>query len=305
MRNPINFFRSRPYIFLILPAFILYTLFFIYPVLSAIPYSLLKWNGIAPPQFAGLDNYKTVFTHPAIWLDFRRAVLRNLYLLVIAIIIMVPLITFLAYILYRRILGHQFFRVVLLCPYFINSVTISFIATLVFNPSMGLIQFIAGFLGKKVDISPFFSETLYSVPMIASASFWNSMGYSMLILLAAMVMTPRDTLEQAQIDGASEWQCFVHVFMPQIRPTLVNVIIIHYIWAISIFDMPYLLGGIHGGVNKSMDFVNSNYYRVAFGGAYMNNSVGLGTTLAVIISSIVLVGTVIQLGFFNRKGETA
>jgi ABC-type sugar transport system permease subunit len=129
------------------------------------------------------------------------------------------------------------------------------------------------------------------------------MGYSMLIILAAMVMTPRDILEQAQIDGAGEWKCFVHVFLPYIRPTMINVIIIHYIWAVSIFDMPYLLGGIEGGVNKSMDVVNLNYYRVAFGGAYMSNSVGLGTTLAVIISSIVVVGTIIQLKIMGRNRE--
>jgi ABC-type sugar transport system permease subunit len=299
-----DYFRKRPYLFLIVPAFVLYTVFFIYPIFSAIPYSLLKWNGIAPPQFVLFDNYKTVFTHPAIWIQFRSAMLRNLYLLVIAITIMVPLIIFLAYVLYRRIPGHRFFRVALLCPYFINSVTISFIATMVFNPRIGLIPFTAKIFGQTIDISSWFSLTQYSVPMVASASFWNSMGYSMLIILAAMVMTPRDILEQAQIDGAGEWKCFVHVFLPQIQPTMINVIIIHYVWAVSIFDMPFLLGGVEGGVNKSMDFVNLNYYRVAFGGSYMSNSVGLGTTLAVIISSIVLVGTIIQLKIMGRNTES-
>jgi ABC-type sugar transport system permease subunit len=298
-----KYFRSRPYIFLIAPAFILYTVFFIYPVFSAIPYSLLKWNGIAPPEFVFFDNYQTVFTHPAIWPDFSNAMRHNLYLLGIAILIMVPLITFLAYVLYRRIPGHHFFRVVLLCPYFINSVTIVFIATLVFNPRIGVIPFIAGFFNQKLDISRWFSETFYSVPMIASASFWHSMGYSMLILLAAMVMTPRDILEQARIDGAGEWKCFVHVFLPQMRPTILNVIIIHYIWAVSIFDIPYLLGGIEGGVNKSMDFVLLNYYRIGFRGTYMTNSVGLSTTLAVLISSILLIGTVIQITVFGKDHE--
>jgi ABC-type sugar transport system permease subunit len=130
------------------------------------------------------------------------------------------------------------------------------------------------------------------------------MGYSMLIILAAMVMTPRDILEQAQIDGAGEWKCFIPVFLPYIRPTMINVIIIHYIWAVSIFDMPYLPGGIEGGVSKSMDVVNLNYYRAAFGGSYMGNSAGLGTTLAVIISSTVLAGTVIQLKIMGRDTES-
>jgi ABC-type sugar transport system permease subunit len=147
-----------------------------------------------------------------------------------------------------------------------------------------------------------FSQTHYSVILIAVASFWNSMGYSMLLLMAAMVMVPRDILESAQIDGAGEWKCFFYMFLPQIRPTFLNIVLIHYIWAVSIFEIPFMLGGINGGVNKSMDFISINYYRVAFGVSYTANRVGFGTTIAMVVSSIVLIGTIVQMNLFNKNG---
>lgn len=287
---------------MILPAFVLYTFFVVYPIFSAIPYSFFKWSGLGKPEFVGLGNYSTLFTHPMISPDFVKAVQHNVYLLAIAIVILVPLTTLVTYFIYRKIFGNRIIQIILFLPYFINFVVIAFMATLVLDPNFGLASVIMRLLGLWADMSPLLSDWKYSVPFVALVSFWHSMGYSLLLLLAAMVMVPSEMLEAAQIDGSGEWSTFFRVFIPTIRPTLINIVIIHYIWAISLFEIPYLLaGGVTGGVNKSLDFVSTNYYRVAFGGAYISNSVGFGTTMAVVISTVIFFGTMLQVFMLNKN----
>ena len=144
---------------------------------------------------------------------------------------------------------------------------------------------------------------MYAVPMIAAVSFWNSMGYSMLILLASMVMVPQEMLEAARVDGAGEFKCFFLIFIPQIKQALVNTLIFHYIWAFAVFEIPFVLGGIQGGVNYSMDYLSTLYYRTAFGGTNMVNNVGLGNTVAVLISVIILVGAALQMLLLSKSNE--
>jgi raffinose/stachyose/melibiose transport system permease protein len=298
----VTFFRKRPYLLLILPAFILYTIFIIYPVISAIPYSFTKWSGLGPKTYVGLQNYKMLFEHPVLSQQALNAVHHHIYLIILAMIFLVPFVVFLAYVIYKEIPLYKYFKIVILLPYFINPVALGFLATLFFNPNIGLLPNIGNIIGIKINTSTLFSNVNYVIPVVLVVSAWNSMGYSMLIALANFVMVPSALIEASIIDGAGEWKRFRYVYIPLIRPGLVNIIIIHYIWAMTIFEVPYVLaGGSSGGVGGAMDFLLLFYYRTTFGGYYINNSMGLGTAIAVSISLVVLVGSVIMIGFINRK----
>ena len=94
-----------------------------------------------------------------------------------------------------------------------------------------------------------------------------------------------------------------HIYLPLLKPSLINVFIMQYIWGISCFEVPYMLGGENGGMAGNMDVLGIFLYRMAFNVNNITNSMGMGTTVATIIFVFVLVGAVAQLKIM-KAGES-
>lgn len=299
----LRFIKKRPFIFFIMPGFILYTAICIYSIISALPYSLTKWSGITPPTFTGLQNYITVFTDPFISAQFYNALWNNVQLTFWGYVIMVPLSIFTAYLMFRKVPWHNAIKLVSFSPHFINFVATGFMVTLFFDPNMGLLSRFVQMLGFDWSTAAFFETPSYGIPYIMAVQIWKSLGYYMLILFANFNMIPSDYAEAATIDGANEWQIFRHVYLPLLKPSLINICILHYIWGVSAFELPYMLGGDTGGINGNMDVVAIFFYRMAFSVSNIENSMGMGTTIATIMFVFVLVGAVVQLKIM-KAGES-
>ena len=131
-------------------------------------------------------------------------------------------------------------------------------------------------------------------------TLWKGAGYSMMLFLASFQSIPEELEEAALIDGASERQSFFYILIPMLRPTITNILVLSYIWALTSFDLPYILGGSTGGVGGVIDFVAMVFYRTAFGTTGENN-IGMGTTIAVCMFFVVLAGSLMQMLIVNRK----
>jgi raffinose/stachyose/melibiose transport system permease protein len=129
----------------------------------------------------------------------------------------------------------------------------------------------------------------------------------MIYFVAAMKMLSDEVMEASYLDGAGYWRRFFSVIMPQIRSSIVNIAMISYIAAMTLFDFSYLLGGVSGGINNSMDVMTLFFYRITFGttgamgGTVSTNSVGMGTTIAVVMFAIIFVVALIQLRFTYKE----
>lgn len=295
--------KKRPFIFFILPGFVLYTLIIIYSIASALPYSLTKWSGITPPEFVGLENYITVFTNPRISSQFYNALSNNLQLTFWGFIVLVPLSVFMGYLVFRKVPLHNTFKLVSYSPYFVNFVTTGFMVTLFFDPHIGLLSRILSAVGIQWSTAEFFADTSYGIPYILIVHGWKTIGYFMLLIFANFKMIPKDYEEAASIDGANEWQLLRHIYIPLLKPALINVFILHYIWGISAFEVPYMLGGETGGMAGNMDVLGIFLYRMAFNVNNITNSMGMGTTVATIMFLLVLAGAAVQLRLM-RAGES-
>ena len=130
---------------------------------------------------------------------------------------------------------------------------------------------------------------------------WNGIGVGMVIILANMKNIPEDVVEASIIDGASTWQRFWRIELPFLQPSIVNVVVLSSIFALTQFDIPFIVGGLNGGINGKLDFLNLMFFRYTFGDAYFGETaLGFGAAISVVVFSIIFVIALLQKLVFNR-----
>ena len=285
--------KKKTCIWFILPGFIIYTLFSIYPILNAVPNSFVKWGGIGKKQWVGLGNYISLFTHPQLAPQFFNAAQNTLYYLVLNLVVVNTLSILLAYLLFKGIPGHKPYKVIIFSPHFLYPTAIGFLYTLFFDPTIGLYSRFMTLIGlESFRTFPWLSDPDMGIPLLLIVCTWKGIGYTMLLYLAGFTMVSKDYEDAARIDGANSLQLFFKIYLPMIRPTLSNVLVLTYIWCITLFDLPYVIAGREGGINRCMDVLETFFYRVTFSATsgFAGNYVGIGSAISVCVFFVVLIG---------------
>ncbi len=279
--------KERPYIGFIIPGFILYTLFMIVPIISAMYYSFFNWNGIGDMQFIGLENFKTLLFGQRMSKIFFNALGNNFKYLVCVMLIITPLQIFFAYVLNIKIRCYKYLQLMLFLPYVISTSIVGFFAILVFDPNIGILNTVFATLG--LDKSAWLGNPNLSFKIFVGVVIWQCIGSGMMIFYANMKEIPESLIEASVIDGAGEFRKFFSVVLPQLTSSLSTNITLSVIFALTMFDIPFMLGGPQGGVNNTIDFVNMVFYRYAFGGAYFGEtSLGFGSSISVTMFLIIM-----------------
>lgn len=303
----LQWFGKRPYMLFILPGFILYSIFVIYPIFSAAQLSLFHSNGFGAKEFVGFDNYIELFTNSELKRQFFNALKNNVILVVLNVGLLIPIQLYFSYVIYTRVKGYRFFQTMIFAPQFITTSVIVFLATLVFDQNIGIFNGILNLIGLGEYARNWLGIPGYEVITLFIINAWAGVGFSMIYFVAAMKMLSDEVMEASYLDGAGYWRRFFSVIIPQIRSSIVNIAMISYIAAMTLFDFSYLLGGVSGGINNSMDVMTLFFYRITFGtngamgGTVGTNSVGMGTTIAVVMFAIIFVVAVIQLRLTTKE----
>lgn len=302
----LTFIRRRPFIFFILPGFLVYTVFITAPILVSIPFSLTGLTQNGHRIFVGIENYVVVFTNKILFPQFLRALTNTFLGLTLNYVFIHPLIIFLAYQMYRKIWGHTVFQNILFIPQFVNAIALTFMVSIFFSPYIGLYYRVFQSLGlEQWGTAGVWTNEKLGVVLIVIVWTWAGLGYEMLLYIAGFKMIPNELVEAAIIDGAGEWKRFTHVYFPLLMPTFTNVMVLMFIWTITAFEVPYILGGISGGINGNMDFLTLFLYRTAFGsGAYSTNFVGMGSAISTVILAILAAGSGIILWVLRGRQVT-
>lgn len=135
-------------------------------------------------------------------------------------------------------------------------------------------------------------------PAVIGAYIWIWAGFAMVLVSAGLAALPREALEAARVDGASEWQTFRHVTVPLVRPVLVVVAVTLTINVLKIFDLVYVLAPESS--QGSATVVALEMYRVSFGGGLDH---GLGSALAVLLFALVLPAMLFNIRRLRRDGQ--
>ncbi|MEV1168308.1 ABC transporter permease subunit [Nonomuraea sp. NPDC049784] len=132
-------------------------------------------------------------------------------------------------------------------------------------------------------------------PAIIGAFVWVWAGFAMVLIAAGLAAIPRDALEAARIDGATEWQVFRKITVPLLSPVLLVVFVTMIINTLKVFDLVFIIAP--GSVQPQANVIALEMWRVSFGGG---NNQGLGSALAVFLLILVLPFMIMNIRRFRR-----
>jgi raffinose/stachyose/melibiose transport system permease protein len=300
MRIP-AFIRTRPFLLFILPGFLLYGAFVILPLINTVYYSFFDWNGIGAMEYEGLDNYARILFGDRMPGIVFNALWNNIKYVLCVLFIITPVQLFFAYMIYIRIPGHKAYQMLIFLPFVLSKAIVGFFSMIVFDPNIGILNSLFRDLGLEQLTSAWFGDPNKAFPLFVGTIMWQGLGVGMLIFLANLKGLPEDVLEQSVIDGTNGRQRFFRIVLPMIVPAITNVVVLSTIFALTIFELPYILGGPNGGVNNSLDFMNLVFYRYTFSGIHGGGTdVGLGASIISVLFVFVFVVAMLQLTVLNR-----
>lgn len=272
-----------PYYFLA-PVYILFFLFSVFPIGFSIYLSLTNWKGVTPGHLIGLGNYtKLLFRDASFWNAFRN----NVYLWIINVPLMTFLALFFAVLLNMKLKLRTFFRTSMFLPVVFSMMVAGLIFLFIFDPQYGLV----GLVLSKFGIQMFNIKTnpRLAIPLINLVVLWRWTGFNMVIQLAGLQMIPQEIIESSIVEGANFWQRFWRIVIPIMRPIIFFAITMSTIGTFNLFDEAFVLFGKEGGINESGLLLAPLLYRNAF----LYFRLGYASAIAVIITIIIFVGTLI------------
>jgi len=252
--------KVSPYLY-ISPFFLIFAITGLFPLVYTAVVSVYDWNLLGGQgDFVGLQNYADVLAQPTFWKSLRNTA--SIFLLssvpqVVAAIAIAALLD-------QNLRAATFWRMGVLLPYVVAPVAVSMIFGRLFADQYGLINELLGFVG--IDPIRWHADALASHVAIASMVNFRWTGYNALIFLAAMQAVPRELYEAAIIDGAGRVRQFFSVTVPQIRATIIFVVITSTIGGLQIFDEPRMFDaqGL-GGADRQWMTTVLYLYDVAWG----------------------------------------
>jgi cellobiose transport system permease protein len=202
-----------------------------------------------------------------------------------------------AHLLNYRLRGRTFFRVAILMPYATSLAAATVIFTELFDPKLGLVNWILGTLHlPTVDWQ---GSRWPSQIAVSSIVTWRWTGYNALIYLAGMQAINSDLYEAATMDGAGRWAQFRHVTVPGLRPTILFTIVVSTIGAAQLFGEPLLYhnGLPDGGTQNQYQTLGLLMYQQG----WTNDRLGLASATAWTMFLIIVVAVCANLWLARRR----
>ena len=238
--------RIAGYIFS-LPAVALLIAFLVVPIIYTVYYSVFQYQVMRPNDitFIGFENYHKLITDSDFWISLKN----TFYFTIVVVPVQCALALALAMLVSKKFKGVSVFRTMYFSPQLTSMVVIAVLWTVLYNsnPNTGLINALLVNLG--LEPINFLTNEKTAMNSIIFMSAWQGAGYQMMIFLAGLQGIPRDQYEAASVDGATPWQQFWFVTIPNLKGTIKYVIMITMIQAMKLFTQPYVM--TQGGPRNS------------------------------------------------------
>ena len=276
----------------LLPAFIVYSVIVMLPILVSIYYSCLDWNGIGKKSFVGFNNYIKLFGDSV----FRQAFGNNIIYIVIVMVLQLGFGFIIAVLLTYLKKGRGFIQTVYYIPSVITVIAISQLFTGFYSyEPLGLFNIFRKMLG--MEPIAFLSEYKTVLWAVASVEGWQYIGIYMIIFYSALVSVSPDILEAARIDGATELQILVKIRIPAIANVIMLSCILSLVGALRGFAAP--MNMTKGGPNHRSEILATYMYKKAF----TSRDYGYGSTIAVIIVVLSIIGVLLISKYMDGENE--
>lgn len=273
------------YLFFI-PGLVLYSIFFLFPTVSALFYSFTDWDGLSDSyQFVGLDNYERAFTGDTV---FRKTVGNNLKFMLMVVILQTLAALAFAMIVMKNTKTNVLLRALYFFPTILSSVSVAFIWSFIYDPSLGILNQLLEMAGLEFLTQNWLGNADIAIYSLAITQIWFHAGQMLIIFVAGLQAIPKDLYEVTEIEGASKWQTFRSVTWPLLAPSATIVIAYTTIQSFKAFDLVFAMTG--GGPNNSTEIIATYIFDVAF----RSYQFGYASSISVIFMVIIAIITYIQ-----------
>jgi multiple sugar transport system permease protein len=279
--------RQRWGLYFVLPTVIFFAIFFLYPIVSGIYYSLTTFTLLRPPVFVGLQNFASLLKDRL----FLKSISVTLGYVVGSTFPVWLLSLFAAVVFFQKFRGRNFLKLLFFAPVLPSLVVVATVWVVLINPN-GILTAVLRPITGLAEINWLNNPTLSPITMIIIHD-WTAIPFYMLIWLAGLSGVPEDLRDAARVDGANPLQTFLRIELPLLRPTAVFVASISMINAFQAFTLQYTLSPGRGGpvdVNTTMGLLiwkyGFQYYRM-----------GDAAAISVVLFAMIMIVTAIQLAF--------
>ncbi|MTA84892.1 MAG: ABC transporter permease subunit [Actinobacteria bacterium] len=277
---------------MILPALLIYALFYLYPTLSNLRYAFTEWDGLLEPRFIGFENFTRTATNDDI---FRKVLGNNIEFSFLVIIFQTAFSLIFAIFLLKNTRTSIALRTLYFFPTILSSVSVALVWMFIYEPNLGALNTLLRGVGlDSLALSWLGSETI-TLRAIAFTQVWFHTGQMMVVYIAGLQQIPQELYEAAEVDGASRWQQFKSVTWPMALPTTAVVLAYTTIQSFRAFDLIYTMTG--GGPNNSTNILVTLIYQSAFG----EYRFGYAASLSVYLVVFILLLTWVQRRILRTK----
>lgn len=273
------------------PAFLVYTILLVIPIIGAFYLSFTNWNGISASfDMIGIKNYtdmiKDTRLHNAIGVTLKITVTVCITVNVLGL--------FSAILLNKAKKLTNALRSIFFLPYVISTVAISFIWLSILSYT-GVLNSILEIVGLGNITADYIGNTQNAIKSICIIEIWRTLGFHMVLYLASIQTVPKELYEACIMDGGNGWQQFRYVTLPLIVPGITISVIMSIMTEMKQYDIVKVI--TNGGPGYSTETITYNIVTQAFG----NNMLGYSSAIAVFLFVIIAFITILQLKLMKQK----
>ena len=273
----------------LMPALVLFAVFWFYPTGMLFHDSFFRWDGISPRVFVGWNNY----THLLGDLEFLRTVKSTFIFIIGTVPTGIALGLVLALLLRGRLPGRGIFRTVFFSPVVTSYAAAGLVWVWILNYDYGIANLLLNRIG--VGKIPWLLSEGHAMFSVVLMTIWKDAGYNMVLFLGGLNSIDPAYYEAARLDGANRWQIFWGVTWPLLMPTTVFVLITRMIFTFRTFEQIYAMtrGGPAGATTVFVYYIYEKAFR--------NFELGYASAAAVVLLLLVLMLTVAQFNWVKKR----
>ena len=265
--------QNREMWVLMLPALVPVLLFSVGPLLYGIglAFTDAESGRNHVTSFVGLENFGTLLADEEFWASIRIGLIWAVSVTVLQFLASLGL----ALLLNQQLWFRGLARVLAVVPWAMPPVVIGLMWRLVYHPDAGIVNTTFG-----TDIN-WLADFNWALPAIIVMGVWSGMPQTTVVLLAGLQGIPRELYEAGEVDGAGSWRKFWSITLPQLRPVIVTITSLDFVWNVNQFTLVYVLtqGGPGGRTRLPMLFA----YEEAFRYGFFGYAATMGVTIVIVV----------------------
>jgi len=288
-----KFFSNKLAIFIfVIPALTLFTVFMFIPIVQVFIYSFSDWNGLATPEFNGIENYIKLFSDRVFTTAHRNQFIFAIFITVFQMLLATVLAITISN---KTIRGRKFLRVAYFIPVVLSVTVVCQLWMSIFNDT-GLLNQLLQHLGFEFKQN-WLGDRYKSIYVIAFVNAWQWMGYQFALILAGIKSISEDYYEAAQIDGATNLQAHTKITIPLLAETYKFCLVISLTGGIKAFTEMFIM--TKGGPGTSTYTLTYLMYTAAF----KRGQYGYGLAAAAVMILECMVVMMVINHIFRDKDE--